>query len=112
MPLHAFPRRALHWLAGMLLPVVTFVAVVAAGLGAATVLPHTARAGGGCSECTHAINHWTCGPTNQDNLKCNKISAAYCMNLSIQCVGSTTAISGGGLGDGGDGEYSISTTTL
>lgn len=112
MPPHAFPRRAFGRLAGALLPSATFAVVVTAGLGMATVLPHTARAGGGCSECTHAINHWTCGPTNKDNRTCHKVSAALCMDLVAECIGSTTAISSGGLGDGGDGEYSISTTSL
>ncbi|MCX4243921.1 hypothetical protein [Paraliomyxa miuraensis] len=95
----------------MVLPAIAFTVVVVAGLSVATMLPHTARAHGGCSECTHAITHWTCGPTNKDNRRCHKTSAALCMNLATECVGSTTAISGGGLGDGGNDEYSISTTT-
>lgn len=76
------------------------------------MLPYTARASGSCSVCTHSVTHWTCGPTNEDNVLCNKITAANCQNVQTQCVGSTTAISGGGLdGDGGD-DFTISTTSL
>jgi hypothetical protein len=105
-------RTLLYRTLGALIPTASFVAVAAAGFSVVTMLPHTARAGGGCTVCTHAVTHWTCGPTNLDNIVCNKLGAALCHNNPATCVGSTTQISGGGLdADGGD-DLSISTTTL
>lgn len=96
----------------MIVPATAFVAVVSAGLSFATMLPYTARAENSCSECYHATTHWTCKASNQDNTGCHKLSAAYCANVQINCVGSTTLISGGSdPQDGGGGRYSNSTTT-
>ena len=96
---------------GMLVPAATFATIVAAGLSFATMLPHTARAHGGCTQCVHNVTHWTCGASNLDNVFCQKSSAALCMNVQSNCIGSTTRISGGGGGHDGAGDYSNSTTT-
>jgi hypothetical protein len=95
----------------MLIPAAAFSAIVVAGLSVATMLPHTARAHGGCTACVHNVNHWTCGATNDDDVACFKVTAALCMDLEAECVGSTTAISGGGDADASD-RYTISTTSL
>jgi hypothetical protein len=104
-------RGVFHRLVDALVPTAVFVAVAFAGLSVATMLPYTARAHGGCTECVHDINHWTCGPSNADKQACIKVTAAYCMNVRTECVGSTTMISGGGIDDGSD-RYTFSTTTL
>lgn len=112
MDTRVIASRAKDFLLGNAIPAAAFAAIVGAGMSFATMLPNTARAHSGCSVCTHAVSHWTCGATNSDNVRCHKTSAAHCMNLATSCVGSTTAISGGDAGrDGGDGDYSISTTT-
>ncbi len=104
-------HRIVPQLVGMLIPATAFVMIVGAGLSIATLLPYTARAANSCTECHHDVTHWTCTASNQDNTGCHKLSAAYCANVQTDCVGSTTLISGGNPQDGGDGRYSISTTT-
>jgi hypothetical protein len=104
-------RRGFQWLAGALVPAGAFLVVVSIGLSFATMLPYTARAHGGCTQCVHDINHWTCGASNSDNTLCNKVNAALCMDLKADCVGSTTAISGGGLSEGND-RFTLSSTSL
>ena len=112
MRVRALIRRVTDASLGMVLPAAAFVAIAGAGFSFVTMLPHTARAHSGCTQCVHDVTHWTCGASNSDNVRCHKSSASLCMNLQANCVGSTTAISGGDAGrDGGDGDYSISTTT-
>jgi hypothetical protein len=103
--------RAFQWLLGAVVPFGAFVVVVLVGLSFATMLPYTARAHGGCTQCVHDVNLWTCGASNADDKFCHKVSAALCMDLKTECVGSTTAISGGGLGDGSD-RYTLSSISL
>lgn len=54
-------HRVFHTAVGGLIPMVAFVGIVSVGLSLATMLPLTARAHGGCTQCVHDINHWTCG---------------------------------------------------
>jgi hypothetical protein len=107
----SFAWRVSSWIGGVLLPATTFIGVVTLGLSMATMVPYTARAHAGCTQCVHDVNHWTCGASNKDNVACHKVSAALCMDLKTECVGSTTAISGGGVSDGKD-HLALSTTSL
>jgi hypothetical protein len=107
----SFASRASSWIGCILLPVATFAGVVVLGLSMATMVPHTARAHGGCTECVHNVNHWSCGASNRDDVTCHKVSAALCMDLKADCVGSTTGITGGGIGEGMR-DYALSTTSL